>query len=380
MSAFPKNWTNLDTIKACRFCWMCRHVCTVGNATANESDTPRGKTLLLYSTLMEMMTPSTEMANVIYNCALCYRCKEDCVGGFDVPQVMLATRAEIAEDGLYPDSVRKRVESLREKLMQDMKEQGELRAKIESNVGNFPDRAQVALFGGDSTCTYTPGALLGAAKLLREAGVEFTLPRGENYSGFEFYEMGFSADAKKEALSTVDALNEVLDTSKGVPTVVVLDPSDSWALEDLYGKWGVETSFEVVDFSSFIHKLAKEERIKFRRRDMELTYHDPCHLGRLYRVFVQPRELLTMIPGVVYREMYWNQSQAHCCGGHLRSANPEVADKVGKQRVEQIRETGVHVVVTSCPTCCDSLERMKDGVIDDLEVYHIAEFLADCVE
>jgi len=379
MSAFLKNWTNLDTIKACRFCWMCRHVCTVGNVTANESDTPRGKTLLLYGTLMEMMTPSTEMANVIYNCALCYRCKEDCVGGFDVPQVMLATRAEISEDGLYPDNVRRRVESLREKRVQDMKEQDALRAKVESNVGNFPDRAQVVLFGGDSTCTYTPGALLGAAKLLREAGVEFTLPRSENYSGFEFYEMGFSADAKKDALSTVYALSEVLDASKGVPTVVVLDPSDNWAMEDLYGKWGVETPFEVVDFSSFIHKLAKEERIKFRRRDIELTYHDPCHLGRLYRVFVQPRELLTMIPGVVYREMYWNQSQAHCCGGHLKFINPEIADKVGKERVEQIRETGAHVVITGCPTCCDSLERVKDGVIDNLKVYHIAEFLADSI-
>ncbi|HHY08604.1 MAG TPA: (Fe-S)-binding protein, partial [Corynebacteriales bacterium] len=291
MTAFSKDWTNLDTIRACRFCWMCRHVCTVGNVTANESDTPRGKTLLLYSMLMEMMTPSSEMANVVYNCALCYRCKEECVGGFDVPQVMLATRAEMVEDGLCPDSVSRRVDSLRKERDQDSKAQGEARAKIESEVGSLPDTAQVVLFGGENTCTYTPGALLGAAKLLREAGVSFTLPRGENYSGFEFYEMGVSSDAKEEALSTVEALSEVLDASKGVPTIVALDPSDNWALQDLYGKWGVETPFEAVDFSSFIHRLAKERRVEFRKRDVELTYHDPCHLGRLYRVFVQPREL-----------------------------------------------------------------------------------------
>ncbi len=379
MTAFSKDWTNLDTIRACRFCWMCRHVCTVGNVTANESDTPRGKTLLLYSMLMEMMTPSSEMANVVYNCALCYRCKEECVGGFDVPQVMLATRAEMVEDGLCPDSVSRRVDSLRKERDQDSKAQGEARAKIESEVGSLPDTAQVVLFGGENTCTYTPGALLGAAKLLREAGVSFTLPRGENYSGFEFYEMGVSSDAKEEALSTVEALSEVLDASKGVPTIVALDPSDNWALQDLYGKWGVETPFEAVDFSSFIHRLAKERRVEFRKRDVELTYHDPCHLGRLYRVFVQPRELLAMIPGVAYREIHWNQSQAHCCGGHLRFTNPDVAEKIGKERVDQIRETGVHVVITSCPTCCDSLERAKHGVIENLEAYHIAEFLADCV-
>ena len=198
-------------------------------------------------------------------------------------------------------------------------------------------KAQVVLFGGENTYTYSR-RVISAAKLLREAGVEFTLPRSENYSGFEFYEMGFSADAKKDALSTVYALSEVLDASKGVPTVVVLDPSDNWAMEDLYGKWGVETPFEVVDFSSFIHKLAKEERIRFRRRDIELTYHDPCHLGRLYRVFVQPRELLAMIPGVVYREMHWNQSQAHCCEGHLRFTNPDVADKVESNALNRLEK------------------------------------------
>ena len=40
------------------------------------------------------------------------------MGGFDIPQVMLATRAEIVEDELFPDSVRRRVESLRKKREQ----------------------------------------------------------------------------------------------------------------------------------------------------------------------------------------------------------------------------------------------------------------------
>lgn len=379
MYALPKNWSNLDTIKACRFCWMCRHVCTTGNITANESDTPRGKTLLLYNMLTEIIRPSAEIADVIYNCALCYRCKENCVGGFDIPQLMLATRNELVEDVLYPDSVRRRIESLRKKQEQDMKEQDKLRKDIVMNIGSLPDKAQIVLLGGDSIYTYAPDALLGAARLLKEANVEFTLPRTRIYSGFEFYEMGFLDNAKKAALSTVDILGEAIDSSKGVPTVIVLDPSDNWAIESLYEKWGIETHFQVVDFSSFVHKLATENKIEFRRRDIELTYHDPCHLGRLYRVFVQPRELLGMIPGVVYREMHWNQGHAHCCGGHLRFTNPDVADKVGKQRVEQILETGVHVIITGCPTCCDSLKRSKTDVIDNLEVYHIAEFLADSI-
>ena len=32
---------------ACRFCWMCRHLCPVGLATGKEINTPRAKGLLL---------------------------------------------------------------------------------------------------------------------------------------------------------------------------------------------------------------------------------------------------------------------------------------------------------------------------------------------
>jgi len=38
---------HLDVIKACRFCFMCRHLATLGNVTHRESDTPRGHALIL---------------------------------------------------------------------------------------------------------------------------------------------------------------------------------------------------------------------------------------------------------------------------------------------------------------------------------------------
>jgi len=329
---------------------------------------------------MEVMTPSEEMANAVYNCALCFRCKEECIGGFDVPQVMLATRAEAVDDGLHPISVRRRVESLRQERADRNRALDAMRLRIESDVGNLSEKALVVVFAGHSVLDYTPEALLGAAKVLREAGVDFALPNGSSSSGFEFYEMGFLDDAKKGAMLAIDAINKALDSCKGDRTVVVLDPSDGWLLRDLHRKLGLECSFEVVDFSSYTHDLAKEGRIKFGQRDLEITFHDPCHLGRLYRVFAQPRKLLSMIPGVVLREMHWNQSQSHCCGGHLRSANPDVANRVAKQRVEQIKETGANIVVTACPTCCKSLDEAKVNLIDDLKVYHIAEFLAESID
>ena len=32
-------------IDSCRFCWMCRHICPIGNATGQERNTARARAL-----------------------------------------------------------------------------------------------------------------------------------------------------------------------------------------------------------------------------------------------------------------------------------------------------------------------------------------------
>lgn len=363
----------MDVIKACRFCWMCRHVCTVGNMTAYESDTPRGKMLSLYGKLMEMEMPDSEIAHTIYKCALCYRCKEECVGGFDVPEVVLNTRAELAAEGEYPkalDAVRK---LLSETGALDASGCQVNKKHVESIIGQLPRRARVILFAGSSASTYTPAAVLGAAKILKSGGIDFTMLDYQGCSGYEFYEMGFRTDAISVAHETAEALNQVCDASSGKSIVLTLDPSDNWALTSLYPQWGVEKAFDAMDFSTYIHKLLKTGCLDLGHTDVEITYHDPCHLGRVQRVFSQPREILTSIEGLSLKEMHWNGQQAHCCGGHLKFTDPVLAGKIAHERVNQIKETGVRQVVTACPKCCDSLGNADDGI----EVIHIAEFLAN---
>ena len=36
-----------QTIDACRFCWMCRHICPIGNATGQERETARARAVAL---------------------------------------------------------------------------------------------------------------------------------------------------------------------------------------------------------------------------------------------------------------------------------------------------------------------------------------------
>ena len=154
--------------------------------TAYETDTPRGKMLSLYGKLMEMDIPDSEISQTMYKCCLCYRCLEECVGGFDVPEVVLNTRAELVEEGEYPKSLDGVRRLLSETGVIDGRGCKVSKEDVESIVGRLPDKAPVVLFAGSSTVTYTPQAVLGA-KDLKSAGIDFTMLDHPASSAYELY-------------------------------------------------------------------------------------------------------------------------------------------------------------------------------------------------
>ena len=65
---------------ACRFCWMCRHICPVSNSTGNEGWTPRARGLMV--SMIERGLPyDGEIAEAMYHCTLCDACANDCATG-----------------------------------------------------------------------------------------------------------------------------------------------------------------------------------------------------------------------------------------------------------------------------------------------------------
>ena len=66
---------HLDVISACRFCFMCRHLDPVGNVTFRESDTPRGRALIVDRMRMDrecMKDP--DFIDALYRSALSAAC------------------------------------------------------------------------------------------------------------------------------------------------------------------------------------------------------------------------------------------------------------------------------------------------------------------
>ena len=96
-----------DVINACRFCFMCRHLDPVGNVTFRESDTPRGRALIIDRMRMDrscMKDP--DFIDSLYRSALSAANRYHCVSHYDETGLVLAARREIVEAGLAPEKVK----------------------------------------------------------------------------------------------------------------------------------------------------------------------------------------------------------------------------------------------------------------------------------
>jgi Fe-S oxidoreductase len=141
---------------------------------------------------------------------------------------------------------------------------------------------------------------------------------------------------------------------------------------------------------------------------MKVTYHDPCHLGRLGEdyepwdgewkevvghmlisdppkplrtgeqgVYQPPRDILNNIPGLEVTEMERNKTSAWCCGagGGALEAFPDFAYRTAMERIEEARATGAQALVTSCPWCERNLKDAIRRSGENFNVYDIIELL-----
>ncbi len=126
---------------------------------------------------------------------------------------------------------------------------------------------------------------------------------------------------------------------------------------------------DVIHISQLLDELIKEDKLKVSKIDLDVNYHDSCHLGRHCGVFEEPRDVIKSVANLV--EMKNIRENSLCCGagGGVKSAYPEIANQMAKSRIAQAKETGCNTLVTQCPFCKLNLEN------DDLEVLDLTEFL-----
>lgn len=191
--------------------------------------------------------------------------------------------------------------------------------------------------------------------LLKRANVDFHTLDDEKCCGSVLLRTGF-----------IDEANEQIKKNTGIlkgERILVSCAGCYKTLKDDY------EGLDVIHISQLLFQLIEEGKLNFYKNDLNVTYHDSCHLGRHCEVFDEPREVIKSVANLI--EMENIRENSLCCGagGGVKSAYPEVANQMASSRIAQAKQTGCETLITACPFCKLNLEN------DDMEVLDLTEFL-----
>ena len=108
---------------------------------------------------------------------------------------------------------------------------------------------------------------------------------------------------------------------------------------------------------------------------LKVTYQDACHLAHGQGIRLQPRKLLSRIPGL---ELVNLRDSDTCCGsaGIYNILQPEMADALLRRKMENIAATGAQAVATGNAGCMMQLKLGARQYGPQVEILHVVDLLA----
>ena len=339
-------------VDSCRFCWMCHHICPIGNATGQERNTARARALGISLVNREAIDLSEIMDN-IFECSTCGACVHDCVTGWDPVMFTKETRREAALEGKLPDYIMS--------LVANCLETGNAYGKTttcdrltEAIKAHSAKKDTLLLLGVDAKFMVCEQALK-AVKVLDKAGVDFTLLENEPASGGQLdFLIGAANETKEQMENCAKTLNEY-------KTVVVYDPNDSKAIKQLYKEYGVEVNAQVVTYTSFVAGLIKEGKLNTKNSGEAVVFQDPYQLSRDLEETEPAREIIMSY--AVLGEMLLNRAETVWAGNILMAQYmPEIVKKVASRRIFNATSVGAKKIVTASVAEYASLKAVAEDV------------------
>ena len=237
-----------------------------------------------------------------------------------------------------------------------------------------PKRARFALFLGCVADAMFPETNAATARVLQENGCEVVIPRGQVCCGAIHYHSGVEGPALDLARKNLAVFGEL------EPDAIIVNAAGCGAMLKDYAHVLPGESHDqaarfvskVKDISEFLVALGP---IPPRGSlPCKVAYHDACHLCHGQQIRSQPRALLAMIPGV---EVIPLEESEICCGaaGTYNLTQPEMSERLGKRKMDNIEKTGAAIVATGNVGCIMQIARKVKERGRAMEVVHPVDLL-----
>jgi glycolate oxidase iron-sulfur subunit len=132
---------------------------------------------------------------------------------------------------------------------------------------------------------------------------------------------------------------------------------------------------KVRDVQEFLAEVGLTAKLSpLQDQPLKLVYQDACHMLHGQKISVQPRTLLKQIPGVQLREPI---DAALCCGsaGVYNILQPEVAMELGRQKVQNLTNTGASLIASANIGCFVQISKHLELQGKSIRVLHPMQLL-----
>lgn len=352
-----------------------------------------------------------EMLDVLYKCTNCMGCEVACKWVYDLEpnEVIHELRVKAVECGAGPMPKHKQYIDLVDRHKNPYGEPTEKRPDWLTDDIELDESSESIFFVGCTAAYRREEIALSTAKVLNAAGESFRLlGSDEMCCGSPVYRVGDRSRAIEIMKSNVE-----LFQGQGVKRIIASCSGCFNMLRTEYPRF-VEHDIEVIHISQLMESLISEGKLKLKNNvPLKVTYHDPCHLGRMSEhyepyegekveilsqvyiwdppkpdrqgaggVYDAPRNVLKQIPGVELVEMERIREYSYCCGAGagVKAAYPDFALWTANERLEEAESTGAEALVSVCPFCSTNLQ---DGLRErdqPMKYYDLTELVLKSLE
>ncbi len=409
-----------ELIDECVHCGFCLPTCPTYLLWGEEMDSPRGR---IY--LMNMGNQGQAKLNSTYvrhfdQCLGCMACVTACPSGVQYDKLIEATRSQIERhyprtlaDKLfrrllfalfpYPNRLRVlaaplwlyQISGLRrlvqrsgglkllparlkamEALLPPVSLSG-LRSRLPRQIAaHGTRRRRVGLLLGCVQRVFFADVNAATARVLAAEGCEVVVPRDQSCCGALMVHAGEEADA----LALARRMIEIWEKAE-IDTLVINAAGCGSTLKEygyllrddpVYAARARAFSAKCKDIMELLAEL--EPHAPRYPLPLRVAYHDACHLQHAQGIKLQPRAVLSTIPGLEIAEI---EEAAICCGsaGIYNLTEPVPAQQLGDRKVKHVLATGADVIATSNPGCLLQIMNGLERAGHPLPVVHPVELI-----
>jgi len=400
-----------DAVSKCVHCGFCLAACPTYQELGRETDSPRGR-IILMKEVLEGNLPLETAAPHLDACLGCVACVPACPSEVPYGDLISSFRATtnskrrrsfgdrlkrmLAQLTLpYPERFRTAARTGR--LVKPLARwlPGPLRVMLELLPPSIPAkqplkhvypavgqrRGKVALLAGCAQTVLDPDINLATIAVLNRNGVEVVVPPSQGCCGALSWHVGNQQQAQAFARRNLDAfpqdVDAILTNAAGCGSgmheyALMLKGTEDQQRATKFAK-------RVCDVSVYLDRLAELAPFPELKTEVLVAYHDACHLANAQGVRSQPRRLLESVPGLRLVEI----ADGHLCCGSAGTYNidqPEIAASLGQQKADHVRQTGATIVAMGNIGCSTQIAGHLQRLGSKIQVRHTMQVLRDAYE